>query len=343
MQNGIPKTKPPFPRILDQARIMIEQLIGFIKLVRVKNLLFIALTQYLAKYFIINTVFKASGWTNISIPELSHLEFFLLVLSTLFVTAAGNIINDYFDVKIDAINKPAKVVIGKTVSRRVAMTVHFVFNIIGVALGFYLGWTLGNYQLGYVHLVAAGLLWFYSTNYKKQLVIGNVIVSILTMLTIMLVGFFEPKLYTESMHHRQLDAAAICIRILLVYSFFAFMVSMIREVVKDLEDSKGDASADCKTIPIVFGVKQAKIIVIILMAITMVALTFFLVKLIQFSYWSQFVYLTIGVLLPLLYGIWLVWRAETQANYHKISNLVKLIMLMGILSMLFFYYIFLEV
>lgn len=148
-------------------------LLAFLRLIRYPNLLYIFLTQYLLQYAVFRPVFARYGWQ----PSLGHAAFFLLSLSTVLIAAAGYIINDYFDVNTDLWNKPDKLIVDRLISRRWAMFWHSALNVIGVGIGFGLAWKIGYPLLGFAQLICTGLLWFYSTSYKRQLLIGNIVIS----------------------------------------------------------------------------------------------------------------------------------------------------------------------
>ncbi len=308
------------------------KLIGaFLKLVRYPNLIFIFLTQYLLQYAVIIPVFHRYDIR----PTLSGLSFFLLSLSTVLIAAAGNIINDYFDVNIDLVNKPEKVIIDRAISRRWAIAWHIIFNVLGIGLGFGIAWKIGYPALGFTQFFCAGLLWFYSTAYKRQLVIGNVAISLLTALSVLIVGFYEPKLYKE-INPLNAPAVYLLLRILLLYGAFAFLISMIRELVKDLEDLKGDSRQGCRTLPIVYGINASKDITFVFTGILIVLILFVQIKMILLHWYYSTGYLLLLVQIPLVgMGIRLK-KAVKPRHFHKISSLIKWIMLAGILSMLFF-------
>ena len=149
---------------------------ALLRLIRYRNLIIIALTQYMMRYFVIWPILKVNGFEL----QMDRWHFLLLVLSALLITAAGYVINDYFDTRTDMLNRPETVVVGRSVSRRSAMLLHIILNIAGVGLGIYLSLYIGILSLGVAYLLAAGLLWFYSTTYKRQFLIGNLIVAVFT-------------------------------------------------------------------------------------------------------------------------------------------------------------------
>ncbi len=304
---------------------------AFLRLVRYPNLVYIFLTEYLLQYCVILPVFGRSGIT----PTLSSLQFFFLALSMVLVAAAGYIINDYFDLNIDRINKPEKIVVDKLISRRWAMVWHTVLNVAGVAMGFILGWQLGRPGLGCVQLMCTGLLWFYSTSYKRQLLIGNVVVSALTAVAVIVVGFYEPKLYTDITVTTAWPVFHL-LRIILLYTFFAFIISMVREIVKDLEDMKGDSREGCRTMPVVWGVNACKDISYVLLWSLIALILFVQVKIAAWRWYIPIIYLLLFVQLPVIAVIRRLKKAVNPPDFHRVSSYSKLVMLTGILSMVFF-------
>lgn len=304
---------------------------SFLKLIRYPNLIYIFLTQYLLQYCVIIPVFARFGVS----ATLGDGWFFLLSLSTVLIAAAGYIINDYFDINIDQVNKPERIIIDRVISRRWAILWHTVFNVIGVALGFLIGWKIGYPLLGFTQLLCSGLLWFYSTSYKRQLLIGNVVISLLTALTVMVVGFYEPKLYRE-INTFNAPAVYLLLRIILLYAAFAFLISLIREIVKDLEDIKGDDKLGCRTMPIVYGVNASKDISYVLAWLLIAVIAFVQIKIFQKHWYVTVVYLFLLVQLPMIAVIRTLRKAAFPKDFHRVSNFIKLVMLTGIISMIFF-------
>ncbi|WP_114777367.1 geranylgeranylglycerol-phosphate geranylgeranyltransferase [Botryobacter ruber] len=274
-----------------------------LNLVRFPNLLLIVLCQALVQACLL-----ASGinWSKALEPG-----FIMLTVSTVLVAAGGYIINDYYDVKIDAINKPERMVVGKKVRRRHAMTVHMMVSAVGVLLGFWLSW-----QVGLINLGAVLLLWGYSDQLKKMLLIGNVAIALLGASMLLVVAVYADKLN----------------KITLGYALFAFLISLIREIVKDMEDVKGDASFGCRTLPIVAGLRNTKFVLYPLLALFMV---FVLVVIFHNRTGSWFdSYMALLVLVPSLWFIVRLVRSDKKKDFTFLSNLGKFLMLTGILSML---------
>ncbi len=235
---------------------------------------------------------------------------FVLSASTLFIAAAGYIINDYYDVKIDLINKPERVVVGKKITRRYALLLHSVLSFIGIGLGLLLGW-----RIGCIHVGSVFLLWLYSNQLKRLPLIGNIVVAALTGLSILLLDIL----------YRSDNSFVI------IYSLFAFFMTLVREIVKDMEDLKGDHTFGCKTLPIIWGIRKTKTLLYVLLAIFAISV---LLLNDQYSrlpirYFIVFLFVPLGWLLLRLI------RADTKKEFYRLSQLCKLIMLLGIASMLF--------
>lgn len=304
---------------------------AFFRLIRYPNLIYIALTQFLLQYCVVAPVLVKSG----EVPSLSGAEFFLLSLSTILIAAGGYIINDYFDINIDIVNKPDKMVVDKIISRRWAMAWHTIFNMAGVSLGFIVAWKTGQIYLGLTQVISSLLLWFYSTSFKRQVLIGNVVISLLTALSVVVVGFYEKQIY-ESFEAIMSPVGRKLIQIIGIYALFAFIISMVREVVKDLEDMIGDSKDGCRTIPIVWGMQPAKRLCDGFFLALQLLLVLVELRVWILGWWVAIIYLLVFVQLPCIYAWVLLRKAHLPAHYHRVSSLVKWVMLTGILSMIFF-------
>ena len=275
---------------------------GFLRLIRVQNLLIVVLTQFLARLFLVGP--KSDGLRLLLDPTI-----WLLSFSTVCIAAAGYIINDYFDVKIDLINKPERVIIGRYLKRRVAMGVHQVLNVIGCLIGLYLSrWVF------VLDVLSVSLLWFYSAQFKRQPLIGNVIVALLTALSFIALAVY----YRQNAE------------MLLIYALFSFGISLIREIIKDMQDIRGDARFGCRTLPIVWGLRRTKYLLYVLLAIFINSLFLIADALHNFRLSVIFILL----LVPITWLIYRLVQADTRRDFGYLSNLCKLIMLLGVLSMI---------
>ena len=312
-------------------------MLPFIKLIRIQNLIIIATTQYLMRYAIIEPILKINKFEL----QFSDLNFFILVFSTVLLSAAGYVINDYFDTKTDTINRPNNVIVGRKISRRTAMSIHISFNIIGIIAGFYISYKIGLYQLGFIFFLITGILWYYSTSYKRQFLIGNLIVAILTGLVPLMVILFEMpmlnKEYSEILIENNTNFNNIFFWIA-GFSFFAFILTLIREIVKDMQDFEGDNAFGRNTLPIILGMFYTKIVVATLIVITITALIMIYVKFL-FGSDITFYYLTIGEIIPLIFIFVKLILSKTKKDYRLISIMLKAIMLIGILYSLIASYI----
>ena len=304
-------------------------MISILKLIRIQNLLIVAATQYLMRYAIINPIISLKDFEL----QLSGIDFFILVLSTICLTAAGYVINDYFDTRTDLFNKPDKVVIDKEISRRSAMALHVVLNVIGVLGGIYVSYKVGHLKFSFIFVLITGILWYYSTTYKRQFLIGNLLVALLTAVVPLMVILFEIPLLNKTYGDlliSQNDNLNLILYWVLAFSFFAFITTLIREIIKDTEDFEGDNAFGRNTMPILLGVNYTKLIIIILSLGTMVSLVLVYIRKLMGSPLT-FWYLLFGLMIPFIYLIYRIIKANSKKDYHFASLLMKGIMLTGLL------------
>ena len=305
---------------------------AFFRLIRWPNLLFIVLTQMLFRYFILPFVYAKNhpGYEDVKLSETS---FYLLVAASVFIAAAGYIINDYFDVNIDQINKSSKVIIGTFIKRRVAILLHAVLSLIGFGLSLYVGYKLYNIYIPFFNLVAILALWFYSSTFKKKLLIGNVIISLLTAWVILVLTLAE---YRFRISPDDVVWQGL-LKLSFIYAGFAFIISLIREAIKDMEDMEGDLKYGCTTMPIVWGLPASKVFVgvwIIVLAGLVAAIQIYVIF--KFAWWFSAFYSLVTIIIPLIWVLRKLFVATSPAQFHQISTMVKIIMAAGILSMMFF-------
>lgn len=305
---------------------------AFFKLIRWPNLVFIIITQFLFYYCILLPSFNAYDFDDYKlVPGV----FVLLVFSSVLIAAAGYIINDYFDLNIDQVNKPESIVVQKIIRRRWAIVWHLSFSVAGVMAALYISWKINNYLLVLANILCVLLLWFYSTTFKKKLLIGNVIISLLTAWVIMVLYICEINLFIMHDPGYQ-DAIKRIFKFAVIYSGFAFIVSLIREAVKDIEDIEGDRRYGCRTMPIVWGIQASKIYSAVWLVVVIVCLLVMQIYAVMLNWWAGVLYSLLLIVIPLLNIFRAVYRAKTSRDFHKISNTIKLVMLTGIVSMLFF-------
>lgn len=294
---------------------------SFFKLIRYKNLFMIAFTMLVLHY----------GFLKLqNIPlALNDLQFIFLILATVCIAAGGYIINDILDRETDQINKPDEVQIGNVFSENSAYYIYATLNFIGVGIGFYLSNSIEKPMFSSIFILISILLYIYSSSFKQSLLIGNLIVSALIAFVIILVGIFDlqPMITPENQ-----PILATFFKILLDYALFAFVLNFIREIVKDLEDTKGDYNMGMNTLPIVLGVERTAKIVSILSLIPSLLLFYYTYKY-YFNnnlYFSAF-YSLAFLISPLIYFTVKSTSAKKQKDFKHLSSILKLVMLMGII------------
>ncbi len=304
----------------------------YMQLIRWPNLLLIALLQYLVRYGILFPVYRNAGIGF----QLNHIEFILLVLSTVFIAAAGYIINDYFDVPMDKVNKPDKVLIGKHISPNEASNLHIVFSVLGIALAAFVAYQINSLKLALIQFVSVTVLWFYSSQYKRKVLNGNIAISLLAALSLAVVwiyAFFKLK--------EDADAFLLFVkyygfvnRLILAYAFFSFILTFIRELLKDAEDVEGDRKAACSTFAVKYGLQYSNKLASGIAFLALLSLIYFEFWLISQSKLYTALFLIAFVDIPLIVGIVKTITAKQKKDYAFLSRLYKLIIFAGTLSMI---------
>ena len=311
---------------------------AFFNLIRWQNLLIVIITMVFMRYAVIAPVLAQVGvilkqGVGEEIPmvlQFGLFDFILLVTATVFITAGGYVINDYFDIKTDLINK-GKVIVGTRIERRQAMMLHNIFNLAGVAIGFYISWKSGYFLMGILFLIVSGLLYFYSASYKRQFLIGNIIVALLTAMVPLLVAFYEwPALYKfYSINAIRLPEFDFIFYWIGGFAVFAFLTTLTREIIKDIEDYEGDIAYGRNTVPVIAGILSAKIISVVLISITMTML-YLIWYLFLFDKYTL-IYISAFIVIPLIIVIITIFRSTDRKQMHGASRMMKIVMLSGIL------------
>lgn len=262
---------------------------------------------------------------------------YVLIAASVLIAAGGYIINDYFDINIDRVNKPDKMVVEKIIYRRWAILMHIFITAAGLLLSLAVSFKT-NYLIVAVNAGCAALLWFYSTTFKKKLLSGNIIIAALMAWTVLVIyfassGFFYLIRGGDVEIHKAMQRIY---KFAVLYAGFAFIISLIREVVKDIEDMEGDAKYGCKTMPIVWGVPAAKVFAGVWMVVLIGALAVLQFYVLQLHWWWSAMYCALLLIVPLCGTLYKFYKAQNTADYHRISSMIKLVILLGILSMLFF-------
>ena len=311
------------------------------QLIRGNNLIFIALTQYLFKYLILDYQIHEH---YISFSEnamgTQRILFLLLVISTLFVAAAGYVINDISDIKTDQINKPDKVLVGKVISEKQAKTLYYTLNIIGILLGFIVFYFLGKPSLVTIHLLTSMMLYLYATKHQCNGFLGNFFVSFSTALVVLTVWMFS--FYTLIISGSEYLLADKTSQILIYgYAGFAFVFTLLREWAKDLEDFKGDSATGCRSFMNKQGIEKGKKIIAISIVVSSLLIGYFQYLLFQYAPAHRLfnaVFITL-IAVNLISALPLVLKAKEKKDFKKLSSTFKLIMAAGILYMILYIFI----
>ncbi len=306
--------------------------IAFFRLIRWPNLIFIAITQMLFYYCIYTPLLRNFPSNN------NQLLFFILMTASIFIAAGGYIINDYFDIQIDIINKPERIVINKFIKRRWAIVWHLFLSTLGILLSLYVSFKTGVWLITAVNVFCIALLLFYSTTFKRKLLSGNLIIAALTGWVILVIYLFGGaqifSLQGWSTPVSNLNVPKF-FKFTMLYTSFAFIMTLIREVIKDLEDMEGDRKYKCETMPIVWGVPAAKIFTAVWISVCIALLAILQLYSWQSGWWGAAVYILLLTILPMALLLQKLYNAFTSAQYNALSKIVKMVMLAGILSMLF--------
>ncbi|GAB4342034.1 MAG: geranylgeranylglycerol-phosphate geranylgeranyltransferase [Flammeovirgaceae bacterium] len=276
--------------------------VPLMKVVRLPNLMMIGATEILVRIFMVG---KKRMW----LIYFQDTDFYVLIFSSLLIAAAGYIINDYYDIKIDIINNPQRVVIGKTLSRRKAMFAHTAFNFLGIGIGLLLSW-----KIGMMNLIGAYLLWLYSNHLKRLPLIGNATVALLSTFPILVVAIF----YSSP------------IETVFIFSLFAFYITLVRQIIKDMKDMRGDKHFGSKTLPILWGIRKTKSFLYALMLVYAIS-TGLLLHLYRLD--KLRIYFMIMVL-PALFFVYQLFRADTVKQFHLLSQYCKLAIVSGIIAIM---------
>lgn len=304
---------------------------AFFKLVRWQNLLVIALAQSFLHFMIIAKLVADAGYSL----SLQPLQFFMLLLSTVFIAAAGNIYNDLQDVEVDKINRPQKLIIGKYLSVSSAQWMYGILNLVGFALAFLLAYQIQFIQLIFIQLVSFLLLRLYSRQLKKQVLTGNLLIAFLTALSVFVVYLYNvmSMLNNPVVLNGLQKLWPFVFKLTQAYVFFAFLSNLIREITKDIEDREGDARFSLRTFAVVYGKEKARMLIRVLNGVLLLSVFAFAL----YSYlrnWNYLtIYLVVAVLIPVVYFELNARKANEKQDFNMLSTLSKIIMLAGVLSM----------
>ena len=302
------------------------------RLVRWSNLLFLAALVWVMEKWVATPILVKAAFGE----QLPGYMLLLIILATVLIAAGGYVINDYFDVKIDRINRPDEVIVTRSISKPAAMRLSMILSGIGIACGIAVAVVLKSLTIGILFVLIPGLLWFYSSSYKRLFMIGNLIIALLAGVTPIVVAMtnvavlqlrYETILpYTTLVH----DIYAW----LVGFALFAFLLTWIREIIKDMQDQMGDRELECHSMPVVWGEKWTKVFVTGLIVITLAIIGHLWWHILPFpTAWTNLStrYIALGIVTPLLCSVWLLWSAKIPSDYKVCQQVVKFTMLIGML------------
>jgi len=312
-------------------KILSQGLLPFVRLIRWPNLIIIIITQYLLRHAIVGRIYEAAGLT----PAMSSFLFAVLVAATVLIAAAGYVINDYFDLRTDAVNHPDSQVLGRSIRQRRAIIYHISLNAVALVAGVFLAWKAGSLKLFFVFVMIMILLWLYSVRYKKTVLWGNLAVAFMSAMVVLIVWLFEFFMLRQQPDQfiAIYGSMKMISRFFFAYAIFAFLVSLMREIVKDMEDVKGDQLTGCNTLPVVHGIKSAKIISLVTGLFAGILIMIAALRLHSAGMMLPAVYFATAVFIPLLFICYRIIPASDKSDFHLISNLLKLLMLAGVLGL----------
>lgn len=302
------------------------------RLVRWGNLLFLGALVWVMEKWVAVPILNAAAYGE----QMPWYILLLLEIAVILIAAGGYVINDYFDVKIDRINRPDAVIVTRTISKPAAMRLSICLSAAGAACGILEAILLSSMTIGILFVIVPGLLWFYSSSYKRLFMIGNLTIALLAAVTPMLVAItnvailqlrFETILPYISLPH---DLYAW----LGGFALFAFLLTWIREIIKDMQDQMGDRELECHSMPVVWGDLWTKVFVTALIILTLAIIGHIWYHLLPFPIgWTSLStrYIALGIVVPLLSAIWLLWSAKIPSDYKSCQQVIKFAMLIGML------------
>jgi 4-hydroxybenzoate polyprenyltransferase len=262
---------------------------------------------------------------------LANWQYGLLVLATVLIAAGGYVINDIFDQETDEENKPEKRYIGTYISESMGYNIYVGLTLAGVGIGYYLSYFVilrPNFVVFFI--LIASLLYFYASKLKKMLLLGNIAVAFTLAFSVIIIGIFDIFPATDDTDR---SIMTVMFSIIVDYAIFAFLINLIREIVKDVEDINGDLYQEMNTLPIAIGTKRTNIVVFVLLIISIILCLLYINNhLMDFNLYYATIYALLLIIAPLIYCCIRIFSAAEKSDYHFISTILKWIIFFGILS-----------
>ena len=307
-----------------------EKIKPYLQLLRIGNLAFLAILLYVMEKWVVVPLLHLEKFPE----QMPWWILVLLILSTICIAAGGYVINDYFDVKIDRINRPDDMVVTRVISREGAMRWFYVLTAVGITAGLATAWWAHSWNLLFIYVVIPGLLWFYSASYKRMLLVGNLIVAFISALVPLIVAIIHAD-YLQHLYGDSLAYTPIIGQLYIWlggFALFSFLLTWAREVVKDMEDIEGDREMECRTMPIVWGETASKVVVTILVVATMALVSYIAWFVLPFPMeWSTLTsrFVVFGLLVPMVCVLVLLWFARSKRELHTVQQVLKFAMFLG--------------
>ena len=296
----------------------------YLKLIRYQNLLLLAFMQLIFRFGFLK-------FQDIFL-SLADWQYGLLVLSTILIAAAGYVINDILDQETDYDNRPESTIVGKDISEKAAYNLYFILNIAGVGIGYYLASVIHKPSFAGAFIIISATLYMYATSLKQMLLIGNIIVALLLSFSVLIIGLFD--LLPATYDGNQVEMG-IMFSILIDYAVFAFILNLIREIVKDMEDVDGDYNQGMNTLPIALGVSRtAKVVAVLGIIATVILLWYINSNLMLSKLYFAVIYGLLLIVGPMIFFVVKVWNAKSKKDFHLLSTVLKWVIFFGILSIL---------
>ena len=307
-----------------------EKIKPYFKLLRVGNLAFLAALLYMMEKWVVVPLLHLEKFQE----QMPWWVLSLLIVSVICVAAGGYVINDYFDVKIDRINRPDELIITRIISRDAAMRWFQALTAIGIVAGLAVAWWARSWNLLFIYIVIPGLLWFYSSSYKRMLLVGNLRVAFISALVPLLVAIINAD-YLKHLYNDALAYTPIVGQLYVWlggFALFSFLLTWARELIKDIEDIEGDREMECRTMPIVWGEKASKVIVTILVLATIAMIAYLAYFVLPFPMeWRTLTgrFVIFGLMVPMICVLVLLWAAGTKRELHTVQQVLKFAMFLG--------------
>ncbi|WP_286968379.1 geranylgeranylglycerol-phosphate geranylgeranyltransferase [Flavobacterium sp. UBA4854] len=293
-----------------QQKLLMMKIVSLFSVVRGYNIPIIVLAQYLSAIFILAPEIRA-------LDILLDFYLFLIVFASAITIASGYIINNFYDSQKDLINRPNKSMLDRLVSQKTKLNVYFSLNFLAVIMASIVSWRAFLFFSVYIFMI-----WFYSHKIKKYPIIGNLMSALLAVTPFFaILLYFYNKISFEEIENHMSHFVVIS-----AHAIFLFLLLLIREMIKDLENLKGDLVTDYRTIPVLYGEKISKQIITALTILTIVPV-YVLVNIHDVGYMDIYFYASFGVLLFFLIYL---WKSDSKEQYLRLHNVLKFLIVSGV-------------